>query len=625
MHVSHHLWLHLLTAFYFVLIYHSIDIDIDIDGTIASLFFIFSTKHRRACELHLECGIDDLDSNSQSYIDHFLASNENELSSPPASELNNDNHGTEEKRDFEMCPRLFIWISKATATVSTSTRQVFASTETYDSGNYGAIAFINTSNQPITTHSQIQCITLTPLQTTFDSNANGNGTDGTTNDDNNNNNSTSNESSVNTFHLLQLYTQHAFVPTLKSLPTTNNESKTLQSLEGKIRELDMTLSQCRRSTLSSIPHITLTTHAIIESKSNHLPSNGKMDLESIGLSSHVSDDEFLNQVQSIVNSWIPSIQKVTMLPSTQPLPDSDWEEVTYWHNLSQALHHIQTELTKPSTLLTLHLLKSAKRFVSTLALENNTHLKSAEEYVNDVTAFLKHYPAETLSSCMTWSALHDTLEEIFCNCVARVRSSRYYSLNRLVKLIEASLSTAKARMEFILRDEYKLNGVLWIDYDEYERNVHGPSSDLFVQMDLWIAKFKEFVLDLGRKRKISNISQILNGMNQQQLMLKERLDALQNFRSGHEKLRSVVSEVLMGEEDISGGEKGLASSALKDVEEAPITAMTKIDVLDLSDGGKVAFETALEKYERMIDSIEERLAKLLRDKLTACQVSFDCM
>ena len=559
----------------------------------------------RVCELHLECNIEGLDPQSRESLDRFLA---NEVGNNDNNNDEESNNESQPKRDSNITPRLFLWISKSPE----SSSRLYASNDSFEADNVGALALINISNQVLTMHSQIQCITLAPLQRDSDLGESISGstlpTDSAQNDSSL---SSSTESSINSFRTLQLYTQHAFVPTLKSLQ--NNESKILQSLEGKIRELDVTLAQCRRSTLSSIPHITLTTHKMLESKASNIPSSGKIDLDALDLTESLSDDEFLNEVQSIVNSWIPAIQKVTMLTSSQPPPDSDWEEVSYWHNLSQALNHIRAELIKPSTLLTLHILKSAKRFVSTLALENNTHLKSAEEYVSDVTSFLKHYPAEALSSSMSWSAINEALEDIFVNCVSRVRSNRYYGLDRLVKLVEASLGTTKTRMEFVLNDQFKANGILWMDFADYEKEVYGPTSDLFVQIDVWIGKFKEFVLDLGRKRKISNIGQILNGMNLQHLLLKERLDLLYNFRSSHEKLRSVVSEVLMAG-------SGVASSALKDVEEAPMATMGNVNVLDLSEGGKVAFSTALEKYERKIDSIEESLAKLLRDKLTACQV-----
>ena len=275
-------------------------------------------------------------------------------------------------------------------------------------------------------------------------------------------------------------------------------------------------------------------------------------------------------------------------------------------------------------------------------MENNTHLKKAQEQVNDIYVFLKHYPAEKLGSVLSFTQLYDVLQDIFENCIGKIRSSRYYTLDRLVSLVESSLNTTKERMEYILKEKYKENGILWIPYNQYEKEVYNPTSDLFVQLDVWIQKFKEFVLELGRKRQIRNIGVLVKDMILGHLVLKERLDLIQSFRLEHEKLYKVVHEVLMGEEEgkmdgntmsttttISSEGDGVASSissssssTLKEVEDAPMTCMGKIDVFDLSEGGRVAFTSALEKYERKIDTIEERLAKLLRDKLTACQVSF---
>ena len=119
------------------------------------------------------------------------------------------------------------------------------------------------------------------------------------------------------------------------------------------------------------------------------------------------------------------------------------------------------------------------------------------------------------------------------------------------------------------------------------------------------------------------------------------MDAIHSFRTQHEKLRAVVTEVLMGEQSkentnvqsrvldsIASSKDGFsATNAIRDVEGAPISVFATIDVLELSPKGIVAFSASLEGYERKIDAIEERLAKLLRDKLTACKVRvyvYDC-
>jgi dynein heavy chain 1 len=113
----------------------------------------------------------------------------------------------------------------------------------------------------------------------------------------------------------------------------------------------------------------------------------------------------------------------------------------------------------------------------------------------------------------------------------------------------------------------------------------------------------------------------------------------------HEKLRCVVAEVLTGG---GGGEDGTSSSsrtstptlpssgvegggvvvgedystwALKEVDDAPVSLFVSVDVLDLSTRGEAMFASALEGYNRKVDAIEEHLARLLRDKLSSCQVS----
>jgi len=559
--------------------------------------------------LHLQKQIHKSNEASQDAIDAFLQSD--------------SKASGEQQTSNSIVPRLFFWIKR-------SSSDVLASTENFDSNNLGAIVFVNSSNRPIQNINQIQCMTISPLRfeedKAKDSDA-GLEIDTMGGDTNTNSNS-------DTFLTLQLYARHCFAPTIQAMSmdqktddgeaaaSSSQNSKMLSVLQSKIRELDLTLSRARQSTLHSIPHVFLQTHPILQSVK--LSSDSKIDLEELGLSSYLTNDTFLNEVQAKVNSWIQLIRKVTTLPSSHTFSQSDLDEVSYWANLHSALQHIREELSKPSTLLTVALLKSAKRFVTTIALENNTGLDTAEAIVNDVHHFIKGYPAEALASAGDWDQIMNSLERVFDH-LPKVRQSRYYDL-KVVDLLEASTSTLRDRIDFTLRNEYKSNGIVMIPYDKYETDVFGPTQDIFVRFEDLYGRFVEFVLEFGRKRGVSGDktpAQIVQGITLHHLPLRERMDAIHAFRSQHEKLRSVVMEVLMGE-DKEGGDEDIdgfsASGAIREVQEAPITIFASIDLLDLSDKGQVAFEAAIESYERKIDAIEERLAKLLRAKLTACQV-----
>jgi hypothetical protein len=523
-----------------------------------------------------------------------------------------------------------------------------------------------------------------------------------------------------TFLALQLYARHCFVPAVRAIealedttanddhatplpyPLLNDASKTnnqpipirssssrttkshklLEGLEEKLRELDIALGQCRRTTLGRIPHIVLKPHAIIASAvmaaaaaSETTGGGGKkgvLDLDSSGLSSYLRDDTILNEVQSTVNHWIVQIRKVTTLPTTTPFPSSsssgedsdsssthaDLEEVTFWLSLEEALRNIRSELDSPSVALTISLLKAAKRFVATVALENNTGLDAAMYHVTDITNFLRLYPASALASACDWDKIGYCVEAIFAH-LPKVRTSQFYDLDRLARLVEASTLTLRTRMEWVLRETSCKSGgrggnkggggiVLGLDYDQYEKLVRRPTQDIFVSFDASYATFSEFFLDQGRLRlragggggeamasaRNETPAQVLQRIKLHHVLLRERLDAIYYFRTQHEKLRSVVAEVLMGEDKNTissltraGGNGGegdgdeSAAWALREVDEAPVSLFASVDVLDLSPRGEALFTNALEGYDRKVDAIEEHLARLLRDKLSSCQVS----
>jgi len=561
--------------------------------------------------LHLQKELDTSSKASQDAIDSFL-------------QLDSEASG-EQETSITIVPRLFCWIQR-------SSSKVISSTEAFDSNNLGAIVFVNSSDRLIQNINQIHCMTISPLrlvEEAKDSNVDLKiDTEAAAAADSNSN------SNSDTFLTLQLYARHCFAPTIQAmtmdqksddnedLTASGHDSKMLSTLQSKIRELDLTLSRARQSTLHSIPHIFLQTHPILQSV--ELSADSKIDLEELGLSSYLTNDTFLNEVQAKVNAWIQLIRKVTTLPNSHTFSQSDLDEVSYWANLHSALQHIREELSKPSTLLTVALLKAAKRFVTTIALENNTGLDTAEAIVNDVHHFIKGYPAEALASAGDWDQIMNSLQKIFDH-LPKVRQSKYYDL-KVVDLLEASTATLKDRIDFTLRNEYKANGIIMIPYDKYEIDVFGPTQDIFVRFEDLYGRFVEFVLEFGRKRGAfgdKTPAQIVQNITLHHLPLRERMDAIHAFRSQHEKLRAVVIEVLLGEDEESE-EDGIdgfsAGSAIREVEGAPISIFASIDLLDLSDKGQVAFDAAIESYERKIDAIEERLAKLLRAKLTACQV-----
>ena len=108
--------------------------------------------------------------------------------------------------------------------------------------------------------------------------------------------------------------------------------------------------------------------------------------------------------------------------------------------------------------------------------------------------FLKHYPVEKLGSVILFTQVYDILQDIFENM--------YW----------------KDTFESIL----------------YIKEVYNPTSDLFVLLDVWIQKFKEFVLELGRKRQIRNIAVLVKDVALGHLVTNRLSTAARNQGSSNE-------------------------------------------------------------------------------------------
>lgn len=539
----------------------------------------YNNTNRLACELHLDATVTDEE--ALKAIDAFLA--ESEAEAPP---------------------RLFVWVSRDDEVVK-------ASTTTLEGSTLGALAFLHPSSGQ-----QLQCMTLQPRTYPDEEKKD----DGEKEEEKK---GTQHGTTGSTLEALQLYARHCFVPAVQSLSTEEEEtsSRLLAGLEDKLRELDVALGQCRRSALSQIPQVRLMVNPAIEKAAKVAEASGKAltDLEGLGLGDKLHDDEFLNEIQSGVSQWIVQIRKVTVLPTTTAFPSvdssnaADLEEVSFWLQLEEALQTIPNELKRPEVELTLNLLKAAKRFLATIALDNNTGLEQALSHTQDIAHYVRQYPATQLEAARDWDKMSTAVNAVFDH-LPKIRSSRYYDLERCAKLMEATTLTLRRRILEVLKEG---PNIIFMEYGVYESSIRYPSQDVFVQFDDRYDEFKEFFLEQGRRRRIASgktASQVMNGLTLYHTPVKERLDILHEFRQSHEKLLSVLKEVLE-EED---------GSAIREVESAPRNIFASLDILDLSPGGSAALEQALEQFDRQMDALEERLAKLLRDKLTACSDAEAC-
>ena len=420
--------------------------------------------------------------------------------------------------------------------------------------------------------------------------------------------------STSVLQALQVYTRQCFLPTVQAVL----DQDVAEHLIEKIRALEVALQQTSRS--AKLPHVQLSIHSNLQAVlGGQQQLQMPLDWEALGLADKLSDDDFLNELQAGVSVWIGQIRTLTVLPQSTPLvvqespeqppnPDAVAHELAFWTQLSQELTHIQEQLSSLPVEATVSMLREAKRFVATLALENNTGLEQAVTYTNDMLHFLKGFPVTDLQAATDWEQVAAAIQAIFDH-FQKLRSSRYYSLQRGVALLEGTTVVLRDVLLHLLHHD-KHKNFLFMEYSDYQQKIRYPVLDVFVQFQDRFDEFKDFVLEQGRRRKVTGLTKILEKMTLHHAALRERLDQLDEFRQTQETLREVVHTVLREEEP----------TALQQVEKAPRQIFSSLNVLDLSQGGKQALESALEEYDLQMDAMEERLARLLRDKLQACQV-----
>lgn len=127
-----------------------------------------------------------------------------------------------------------------------------------------------------------------------------------------------------------------------------------------------------------IPEIVLSIHPAISAAIASAQASGtRPSVDSID-PTLLSDSAFLNKLQGEVNSWIKEIQNVTKL-SRDVDSGTASQEINFWLSMEKALEGIEEQLRSEPIVLTLDILKHAKRFHATVSFIADTGLKEATD------------------------------------------------------------------------------------------------------------------------------------------------------------------------------------------------------------------------------------------------------
>lgn len=144
----------------------------------------------------------------------------------------------------------------------------------------------------------------------------------------------------------------------------------------KLAELELSLLHLQQNI--EIPELFLALHPVIQSALDEAyRKKTRPSLEYVP-SDLLQDSSFLNSLQSSVNGWIKAIQSITKM-SRDTESGTATQEINFWLSMESALEKIEEQLRGDGVMLTLDVLKHAKRFLATVSFLADTGLKDASD------------------------------------------------------------------------------------------------------------------------------------------------------------------------------------------------------------------------------------------------------
>ncbi|KAJ2362301.1 dynein heavy chain, partial [Coemansia sp. RSA 2607] len=382
----------------------------------------------------------------------------------------------------------------------------------------------------------------------------------------------------------------------------------------KLAELELSLLHLQQN--MDIPEVVLNIHPMIARAVADCRGQGKRVSSDAIDPSLLSDSSFLNQLQGDVNGWIKEIQKVTKL-DRDPSSGTTSQEINFWLSMERALERIEDQLQSDAILLTMDVLKAAKRFHATVSFRTDTGLKEAAERVTRYNVLMKDFPINELLSATEIGRISFSIEQIFAHINKKLKLTAY-PIRRALPLVEAVSRDFNSQLVKVL-GHVRLMHVDYKDFDRLFRETQGA-------FEAWESQVKEFsnlARDITRKRSEKFIPIKVHAAHGQ---LQERFHFVHQFRHQHEQLQHTIVKVMGSSiggptiQDVSMGD-GTHASDLTAIDEIRMAydVVKVVDILDVTPEGTDQWERAETSYNERVARVENQIIVRLRDRLATAR------
>ncbi|KAJ2761490.1 dynein heavy chain, partial [Coemansia sp. BCRC 34490] len=390
----------------------------------------------------------------------------------------------------------------------------------------------------------------------------------------------------------------------------------------KLAELELSLLHLQQN--MDIPEVVLNIHPAIARAVEACRRQGvRTTVEAIG-APLLADSAFLNQLQGDVNGWIKEIQKVTKL-DRDPGSGTTSQEINFWVSMERALERIEEQLQSDEIVLTMDVLKAAKRFHATVSFRTDTGLKEAAERVSRFNVLMKDFPINELLAATDIGRISLAIELIFAHVNKKLKLTAY-PVRRALPLVEAISRDFNDQLVKVLAHVRLMN----MDYADFERLFRETQT----AFDAWENQVKEFTnlaRDITRKRSEKFIPIKIRAAH---AALQERFHFVHQFRQQHEQLQQTIVKVMGASHGFGGGEDdagpavaepaaanantGSDTSAIDEIRMA-YDIVKIVDILDVTPEGTDSWERAETSYNERVARVENQIIVRLRDRLATAR------
>ncbi|PIA14754.1 hypothetical protein COEREDRAFT_46106 [Coemansia reversa NRRL 1564] len=373
----------------------------------------------------------------------------------------------------------------------------------------------------------------------------------------------------------------------------------------KLAELELSLLHLQQNV--DIPETMLNIHPVIARTVAECRRQGQrthVDAVDAGL---LSDSGFLNQLQGDVNGWIKEIQKVTKL-DRDPASGTTSQEINFWLSMERALERIEEQLQSDEVVLTMDVLKAAKRFHATVSFRTDTGLKEAAERVTRYNVLMKDFPVNELLSATEIGRISNAIELIFAHVNKKLKLTAY-PVRRALPLVEAISRDFNDQLVKVMGHVR----LMYMDYGDFD-GLFGETQNAFEAWESQVKEFANLARDITRKRSEKFIPIKIRAAH---APLQERLSFVHQFRQQHEQLQQTIVRVMGGQHQREG-EGATDESAISEISQA-YDVVKIVDVLDVTVEGTELWERAETGYNERVARVENQIIVRLRDRLATAR------